>query len=135
MPRNHLAADPRPTDDRLLESLQHWRDADLAAGAPGPNVWNLRAIDAHRAVIEHAKGALMVRYGIDSHQAFAVLVRWSHVTRIPVHTIAGALVHGICEGGPQTEDRHRPLIRWLEDQLRHNDPEQSRIPAPIRDAG
>jgi hypothetical protein len=26
-------------------------------------------LEAHRGVIEHAKGALMLRYGIDSYQA------------------------------------------------------------------
>jgi hypothetical protein len=131
MPDNHLltADDARPTADRLLESLRQWRDADIS-GAPEPFVRDLRAIDANRAVIEHAKGALMLRYGIDSYQAFAVMVRWSHLTRIPVHTIAHTLVHGICEGSPQTEHRHAPLMRWLEDQLRHNDPDLARIPAP-----
>ena len=48
----------------------------------------LRAIDAHRPVIEHAKGALMLRYGIDSYQAFAVLVSWARETHTPVHTVA-----------------------------------------------
>ena len=88
----------------------------------------LRAIDANRAVIEQAKGALMLHYRINSYQAFAVLVRWSRVTQLPVRTIAHTLVHGICEGNPQTEVRHQPLIRWLEDQLRHTDPDPERIP-------
>ena len=47
----------------------------------------------------------MLRYGINSYQAFAVLVRWSRVTRTPVHTIAHALLHGVCEGNPQAETR------------------------------
>lgn len=123
MPANHLvsAHDAPPTSDRLLDSLQRWREAERAATRT-PAVPGLRAIDAHRAVIEHAKGALMLRYGIDSFQAFAVLVRWSRATHTPVQTIAHTLVHGICEGNPQTELRQRTLMRWLEDQLRHNDP-------------
>jgi len=124
MPANHLlsATDATSVDDRLVDSLQQWRDADRAAPSetliPG-----LRSIVAHRAVVEQAKGALMLRYGIDSHQAFAVLVRWSRVSRTPVPTIAHTLIHGICQGNPQTELRQRPLIRWLEIELRRNDPE------------
>lgn len=127
----HLPIDSHalPSGDRLLESLRHWRDAD-AATAAAPFAWNLRAIDANRAVVERAKGVLVLRYGIDSYQAFAVLVRWSHLSRIPVHTIAHALVHGICQGSPRTGDQQRPLIRWLEDQLRHNDPDSAGVPAP-----
>ena len=48
------------------------------------------------------------------------------------HTIAHALLHGVCEGNPQTENRQGPLIRWLEDQLRHGDPDLARLPtAPV----
>jgi ANTAR domain len=85
------------------------------------------------ALIEQAKGALMLRYGVDSHQAFAVLVRWARVTRAPVRTIAHALLHGICEGSSQTEVRQRPLIRWLEAQLRAGDPDLAPLPpTPVR---
>ncbi len=64
----------------------------------------------------------MLRYGIDSHQAFAVLVRWARVTHTPVHIVAHTLVHGICQGNPRTALHQRPLIRWLEVELRRNDP-------------
>ena len=47
---------PRPVGDRLLESIRQWRDADQADG-PELLDHELRAIDAHRPVIEHAKGA------------------------------------------------------------------------------
>jgi hypothetical protein len=133
MPDSHLlgtegaAPTSGRTSDGLLDSLQRWRDADRT-GAPEAFVPELRAIDANRAVIEQAKGALMLHYRINSYQAFAVLVRWSRVTQLPVRTVAHTLVHGICEGSPQTEVRHRPLIRWLEDQLRHTDPDPARIP-------
>ena len=113
---------PRPVGDRLLESLRQWRDADLADG-PELLDHELRAIDAHRPVIEHAKGALMLRYGIDSYQAFAVLVHWARVTHTPVHTVAHTLVHGICEGSPRTEALQGPLMRWMENRLRVNDPD------------
>jgi hypothetical protein len=115
----------RPTSERLLEALQHWRDADQTP-SPAALEPELRAIDAHRPVVEHAKGALMLRYGIDSHQAFAVLVRWARVTHTPVHTVAETLVHGICEGSPQAGQRQQPLMRWIQSQLRDNEPD----PAP-----
>jgi len=120
---NVITADEtQRTSERLLASLQRWRDADHASSpealAPG-----LRAIAANRPLIEQAKGALMMHFGMDSYQAFAVMVRWSRVTHVPVRTIAHTLLHGICEGNPQIESRQRPLIRWLEDQLRHNDAE------------
>lgn len=74
--------------------------------------------DKSRALIEQAKGAVMMRYGIDSHQAFAVMLRWSRVTGTTVPVIAHTLLHGVCEGNPETELRQRSLVRWLEDQLR-----------------
>jgi len=124
LPTNHVLTtdETRHTSERLLASLQQWRDAGPAT-SPDAIVPGHRAIAANRAVIEQAKGALMMRFGIDSYQAFAVMVRWSRVTRVPVPTIAHTLLHGICEGNPQIESRQRPLMRWLEDQLRHDDAE------------
>src|SRR6478735_3203466 len=110
-----ITPDAQRTANRLLEALQRVRDV---AAAPDPCIPGPRAIDARTALIEQAKGALMLRYGVDSHQAFAVLVRWAQVTHTPVRTVAHTLLHGICEGNPQTEIRHRALTRWLEAQLR-----------------
>jgi hypothetical protein len=100
-------------------AVHHPRDAD----DPQPT-------GDHRLVIEHAKGALMLRYGIDSHQAFAVLLSWARATQTPVQTVAHTLVHGICEGSPQTELCQGPLMRWLESRLRLNDPCPEESPAP-----
>jgi hypothetical protein len=99
----------------LVQSLQHWRDAEKswskASLPPG-----LRSIDAHRATIERAKSVLMLHYGMGSHQAFALLVRWSRRTHTAVHTVAETLVRVICEGDVETARSHRPLMRWLEDR-------------------
>ena len=70
----------------------------------------------------------MLHYGVDSFQAFALLIRWSRATRTPVQTIADALLHGICEGNPQTQVKQRPLILWLEEQLHHGDPDRATTP-------
>ena len=130
MPVTHRPhADARRTTERLLDSLNQWHATDLGA-APQPLVPELRAVDARRAEIEQAKGALMLRYGLDSHQAFAVLVHWARETHTTVHTIAHTLIHGICEGSPQTARRQRPLMRWMQDRLRHNDPDLAQPSRP-----
>lgn len=102
----------------LLDELHRWRGAAWTARSEC-HVPENRAIDANRATIERAKGALMRRYGMDTFQAFSLLVRWARQTHTPVHTLAKTLVQGIHEADPQPERRHRPLVRWLEGQLRH----------------
>ena len=87
-----------------------------------------------RYLLERAKGALMMRYGIDSYQALAVLVHWSRQARTPLSLVAHTLVHGICEGNPQTAARERALARWLEQQLRHHDVDLVRSTSPPVDA-
>ncbi len=104
----------------LLDALQEWQDADRAAPS-GSHVSEHRAIDANRALIEQAKGALMLRYGMNHFRAFALIVRWSRLTHTPVHSLAETLVHGLGEARSHTDARHRPLIRWLESQLRQTD--------------
>lgn len=135
MPASHIPAANdarRRASDGLLEALRGWREADRVA-APETVVPGLRSIDANRALIEKAKGMLMRRYGIDSYRAFAVMVRWAHVTRTPIHTIAGTLLRNTCAGDSQTEIRQRTLIRWLENQLCHGDPDVAQPPkAPVR---
>ena len=83
--------------------------------------------DANPVLIEQAKGALMLHYGVDSHQAFAVLLGWARTSGTPVTTIAHTLLRGICEGNPQTEVRQRALMRWLEAQLRVGDPGEAQL--------
>ena len=113
-----LTPDARRSANRLLELLQRER---IAAATDQPDV-GPSEIHATLALIEQAKGALMLRYGVDSHQAFAVLVGWSRMSHTPLTTIAHTLLRGICEGNPQIEIRQRALLRWLESQLRERDP-------------
>ncbi len=115
-----LTPDARRTSNRLLDVLQRSRVADGADGTGG-FLPASSEIDARSALIEQAKGALMLFFGIDSHQAFAVLVGWARMSRTPVPVIAHTLLRGICEGNPQTGVRHRALMRWLEAQLRDGD--------------
>lgn len=77
---------------------------------------SLPRLDRDRAVIEQAKGALMLRYGISSHEAFALLLTWSRDSGTTLHTLADTLVNGIRQG--DETGRHEPtLIRWLQRQL------------------
>lgn len=123
MPTVALLVSPegRRTANRLLEVLQRERTADHSS-ATDASVSERGGGDIRLALIERAKGALMHHYGIDSHQAFAVLIGWARESRTPVVTIAQTLLRGICEGNPQTEVRQRVLVRWLELQMRNSDP-------------
>jgi hypothetical protein len=116
------ANDAAPRSEQLADSLELWRDADRTADTE-VLVPTFRVLEAHRLVVEQAKGALMLRYGIDCHQAFAVMVRWARVTHLPVVGLAEALVHGVCEGSPRSERRQGALLRWLEQQLLHDTPD------------
>ncbi|MFD2027261.1 PAS and ANTAR domain-containing protein [Promicromonospora aerolata] len=54
---------------------------------------SIRASAERRAVIEQAKGVLMVVYGTDEESAFELLRQASNLANIPVRDIAQTLVH------------------------------------------
>ncbi|GAB2885314.1 ANTAR domain-containing protein [Nocardioides pacificus] len=68
--------------------------------------------------VEQAKGVLMLRYGINSHEAYAVLLRWAHEAGTDTGRIAHVLLHAICQNDPVTEQQESHLVRWLTSQLR-----------------
>lgn len=70
------------------------------------------------AIIEQAKGVLMLRYGIGSFEALAVLERWSHQTGETLADISRAITHGICQGHSNPTADNAYLVRWLEQQFR-----------------
>jgi len=76
----------------------------------------LRQTIESRAVIEQAKGALILRYGLGDGAAFAVLSRWSQNSNVKLHTIADTLINVVCR---RTPDRpgDRELAAWLEAQV------------------
>ena len=84
LPRS-TEAEPR-IEDWLLDSLGRWRDLG-SDGKSGHLIPELRAIEIHRPVVEQAKGMLALRYGVDSHQACVMMVRWSQAVHAPVHVI------------------------------------------------
>lgn len=81
------------------------------------------AVDGDRAVLERAKGALMLRYGIGSHEALAVLAYWSQEADTELKIIAHTLVHDICQVGEAQEGHEPALAGWLERQLHRPTPE------------
>jgi len=70
------------------------------------------------AVVEQAKGVLMLRYGIGSYEAFAVLGRWAQESGFSIPDVARAITHGVCQGHSGHAPHERGLVRWLEQRLR-----------------
>jgi hypothetical protein len=117
-----------------LDTDVHPHRADLATPSSAPSSVPALAFEGE-LLMEHAKGALMLRYGIDSCQALAVLVHWARGSSTSLEVVAHTLVHGICEGNPQTAARQRPLMRWLEQELRQHDLDLVRATSPPARAG
>jgi hypothetical protein len=72
------------------------------------------------AVIEQAKGVLMLRYGIGSYEALAVLGRWSQESGASLGDLSRAITHGVCQGHRGTATASTALVRWLEQRLRED---------------
>jgi hypothetical protein len=84
-----------------------------------------QALDG-RAVIEQAKGALILRYGLSEDAAFHVLRRWSQISNIKVSVIADTLVNVVCRDDPRSTPDDVELVGWLQQQVR--DPVRSTAP-------
>lgn len=59
----------------------------------------LEQISQSRAVIEQAKGALMLRFGLDADEAFALLRGSSQQANVKLRDVAGLLLEAIVETG------------------------------------
>ncbi len=75
-------------------------------------------LEPQAAVVEQAVGVLMFRYGLGSYEALGVLARWSHDACVDVPELSRILMHGICLGRIDTEDRRATLVRWLVQRMR-----------------
>jgi len=80
---------------------------------------------AEATVVEQAKGVLMLRYGVGSFEALAALVRWAQDVDVTVFRIARTLTQGVCQGRTPADDQGRWLVRWLEQRLREDLPDQT----------
>jgi len=67
----------------------------------------------HRAAIEQAKGSLMLAYGLDADQAFAMLRWWSRSKNVKVRDLAEHLTE-IASSGELTD---QPLRRTMDNLL------------------
>jgi hypothetical protein len=70
------------------------------------------ASSEHRAIIEQAKGSLMLAYGLDADQAFAMLHWWSSHRNVKVRDLASRLVES-WEWGAATSDDIRKRFDGL----------------------
>ncbi len=89
-----------------------------------------------RAVIEQAKGSLMLAYGLDADQAFSMLNWWSSHRNLKVRELATRLVTA-WEGGTASSDdlRHRfdALLHDIASTPRPSGDETTPEPAPVLD--
>ena len=67
----------------------------------------LRRAVSQRALVEQAKGILILLYRIDADRAFDVLRDWARTTDATVMTVAQVLVHAVC-----LEDDSVSGTRW-----------------------
>ena len=81
------------------------------------------------AVVEQAKGVLMLRYGIGSYEALAVLDRWSRESGFSLREVSRGLTHGVCQGYNGHTAYEQGLVRWLEQRLREDPtaPDSSKV--------
>ncbi|GAB0104275.1 PAS and ANTAR domain-containing protein [Nocardia sp. JMUB6875] len=81
-------------EGRVIGTVGYYIDVTEAMAEERQEVLNetLPELYAARAVIEQAKGALMVTYGIDAEQAFRVLIWRSQETNTKLRLLAGQLV-------------------------------------------
>ena len=69
----------------------------------------------HRAVIEQAKGALMLAYGFDEDAAFSMLSWWSRNRNIKVRDLASELMRASEEGAASGQEFRTQVDRLLHD--------------------
>ena len=79
------------------------------------------------AVVDQAKGVLMLRYGVGSYESLATLARWSRDVEVSIVEIARTLTRGVCQGWVPADEHGRWLVRWLEQRLREEISEQTEI--------
>lgn len=65
----------------------------------------------HRAVIEQAKGVLMLAHGVDADEAFGLLRAYSQDTNVKVRDVAGRLVEVVAKDGEPDEGFLRKVLQ------------------------
>lgn len=89
--------------------------ADVEALATEAAREAVEASAEHRAVIEQAKGALMMAYGFDADAAFSMLTWWSRNRNVKVRDLAAELMQASEEGAATAQDFRVRVDRLLYD--------------------
>lgn len=69
-----------------------------------------------RALVERAKGAVILHFRIDADEAFELLRRWARETGSTVPVVAETLVHAVCLGD-DTRDWDQAVLDHLREAL------------------
>ena len=69
----------------------------------------------NRAVIEQAKGALMLAYGFDEDAAFSMLTWWSRNRNVKIRDLAAELMQASEEGAATGQEFRTRVDRLLHD--------------------
>lgn len=104
--------------DRLVQSVQ-----TVGEGATLPRrvlARRPRRIEQDHTTREHAKAVVMLRYGVNSHEALAMLAGWSRTAGVSVTTLVGALIDGTFQNDGLLDD-WSSLDEWLEERLNDTD--------------
>ena len=96
--------------DRIVAAVRTW-DAMGADGNPTTAARRRRRRYSTRAVVEQAKGAVMLRYGVESHVALGILACWARGLDIPFEKLAQAVVDGVTEESGSSWPSHDPPVR------------------------
>ncbi len=115
-------------DDKVTSIDGYYVDLTADFRAESEEVANeaVAAASESRAVIEQAKGSLMLAYGLDADQAFAMLTWWSSHRNVKVRELACRLVEQWESGSATSDDlrqRFDVLLHDIAAQQRPTNPE------------
>jgi hypothetical protein len=110
--------DDNPETVTSIEGFLVDLTADVAKEAAEAANEAVQASAENRAVIEQAKGALMLAYGFDEDAAFAMLAWWSRTRNVKVRDLAGQLMRASEEGAATGQDFRSRVDGLLHDLSR-----------------
>jgi hypothetical protein len=77
--------------DRIVAAVRAW-DAVPGVSGQSREARRRRRRNSRRALVDQAKSAVMLQYGVNSHVALGMLARWARGLDIPIERLARALV-------------------------------------------
>lgn len=110
-----------PDETTIVEGFYIDLTTDFTVEAEGAASAAVQASAQNRAVIEQAKGALMLAYGLDSDAAFSMLRWWSKNRNIKVRDLARRLVEVAGHGQIADTDLQVALDALLHDLSSYQD--------------